>query len=253
MTTLLEDIKSVISLDQKFKIVFYGDSTTSTEWVHPNWRGIIEYVVKMELEDFEPAKGGTGSWNYSWWNLNFINSGLNGATTKDFLNRLSKDVFTYSPDMIIAITGDNDVDKITEKEHAENHRKILTRLTNKIKHVYYATSIYTAQDTHNAKYKGYVKELAKVFPFKDVTFIDLFELYSKYPIERFYTYVIDKEDEECLTDEKGGNTDTMHPNALGNAYIAKILLKEIFGLEFDPEMYIADLNSGLKYPRYKKE
>ena len=34
-----------------FKIVFLGDSITSAEWVHPNYREIIEYVLKQELEN----------------------------------------------------------------------------------------------------------------------------------------------------------------------------------------------------------
>lgn len=251
MKSITDEIKSVISQGLKFKILFYGDSTTSTEWVHPNWRGTVEYVLKEELENFEPASQGIGSWNYSWWNINFINAGLNGATTNDFIARLERDVLSYNPDMIISITGDNDVDKITEKEHAQNHQKIVEMLVKKVRFVYYATSIYTANEYHNRRYSSYVNELKKMFPLEGVSLIDLFDLYSKCPVDRFFTYKVDKEAEKFLTDGSGGDTDTFHPNALGNAYIAKILLKEIFGVEFDPEMYLADINRGIKYPRYR--
>ena len=69
MNVLLEEIQSIISKDQKFKIVFYGDSTTSTEWVHPNWRGIIEYVIKMELENFDKTQG-SPTWLIFWTPIN---------------------------------------------------------------------------------------------------------------------------------------------------------------------------------------
>jgi hypothetical protein len=43
-------------------------------------------------------------------------------------------------------------------------------------------------------------------------------------------------------------------NPLGNAYIAQYFLKEIFWLDFDPELYIEDaLNPSIKYPRYCKD
>ena len=250
MNNLIQEIKATISSNQKFVTVFYGDSTTSAEWVHPNWRAIIEYVVKMELEDFEPTPKGTGQWNYSWWNLNFINAGLNGATTEDFLERLDKDVFSYNPNMIISITGDNDVGKISLKKHASNHKKIIDQLKNKIKNIYYATSTYTGNQKHNEQYSLYVDELKKIFPIDGVNFINLFEEFKSLPVEKFYTYEITLPEEQFLTDEKGGNIDLYHPNVLGNAYIAKILLKHIFNIDFNPEKYVASLSDAIKYPRY---
>jgi len=49
---------------------------------------------------------------------------------------------------------------------------------------------------------------------------------------------------------KEGDPDLTHPNQLGNAYIAKVVLEHGFGVIFDAETYIADTNSGQKYPRY---
>jgi hypothetical protein len=46
----INQIKDYLNKNDKFRIVFVGDSITSTEWVHPNWREIIEYVIKEELE-----------------------------------------------------------------------------------------------------------------------------------------------------------------------------------------------------------
>lgn len=249
---LLNCIKSRISYDQKFKIVFYGDSTTSTEWVHPNWREIIEYVVKMELEEFKDAENGMSKWNYSWWNLNFINSGLNGAETKHYLSRLERDVFSHAPDMIIFILGGNDVDKVSEKIHAKNVNFLLNLMTNKIPHVYFATDIYTANAHQNKRYKEYIGELLKHFPKKGVDLIDLFDHMSKLDISDIYTYKLTKEEESFLADQdfKEGTVDTFHPNRLGNAYIAQCLLKSIFNIDFNPEIYVQDVIDDVKYPRY---
>jgi lysophospholipase L1-like esterase len=251
-STLLDDIKARITLNQKFKIVFYGDSTTSTEWVHPNWREVMEYVIKMELEDFEESENGSTQWNYSWWNLNFVNSGLNGAETKDFIERLERDVFAHFPDMVIFIGGGNDVDKISEAKHAENVKFLLKLMTNKIRHVYMASDIYTVNSYHNKRYEEYFKAIKPLFPFKDAPLIDLYGTFKELPLHEFYTYQVEKEEEKFLTDESyaGGTIDTYHPNRLGNAYVAKILLKEIFDIDFDPELYIADVLADRKYPRY---
>jgi hypothetical protein len=44
--------------------------------------------------------------------------------------------------------------------------------------------------------------------------------------------------------------DAFHMNPLWNAYIAQFILKNIFSLDFDPELYINDINQGKKYPLY---
>jgi len=49
---------------------------------------------------------------------------------------------------------------------------------------------------------------------------------------------------------EGGESDLEHPNQLGNAYIAKIILKEVFDIDFDADKYIRETFEGLKYPGY---
>lgn len=45
-----------------------------------------------------------------------------------------------------------------------------------------------------------------------------------------------------------GDIDPHHPNQLGNAYIAKVILKETFDVDFDPEKYIKEMVAGEKFP-----
>jgi hypothetical protein len=44
--------------------------------------------------------------------------------------------------------------------------------------------------------------------------------------------------------------DFLNPNQLGNAYIAKFILKKVFGLDFDPDRYISDPINGVMFPEY---
>jgi len=46
----MEKIKEALEKNGKYWIAFVGDSITSTEWVHPNWREIVEYVLKDKLQ-----------------------------------------------------------------------------------------------------------------------------------------------------------------------------------------------------------
>lgn len=45
-------------------------------------------------------------------------------------------------------------------------------------------------------------------------------------------------------------TDEFHPNQLGNAYMAKKVLADVFGINFNPNMYMQDHLGGKKYPGY---
>jgi hypothetical protein len=49
---------------------------------------------------------------------------------------------------------------------------------------------------------------------------------------------------------KAGDIDQVHPNRLGNAYIAKFVLEELFSINFNPELYLETLLQEEKFPRY---
>lgn len=79
-------------------------------------------------------------------------------------------------------------------------------------------------------------------------FIDMYTESDKFPKERIYTFV-----SECDIPEeniKKGDLDFWHPNPLGNAYIAKIILDKIWGFKFDPEKYMNSVQRGEKMPEY---
>ena len=65
--------------------------------------------------------------------------------------------------------------------------------------------------------------------------------------DKFFTFISEENLDEKI---KAGEIDPSHPNQLGNAYIAKVLLDKIWGIKFDPEKYIKNVNGGEKLPEY---
>ena len=84
-----ENLKKIINKLKEggwYRVAFLGDSITSTEWVHPNWREIVEYVLKSELEEW------VEKWEKPWWKMRFYNAGFNGATTRDMIGFIDEEL-----------------------------------------------------------------------------------------------------------------------------------------------------------------
>lgn len=238
----LKRIKGQVLKADHFRIVFLGDSITSTEWVHPNWREIVEYVLKEQLAKL------TGDWRTPSWNVRGINSGFDGATTQDLLNRLENDVLFYQPKMVICIAGDNDVlFGINPNQHQKNVKQLVAKISKKVPHLIFATSTPANNQAANQKYAPYVKKAKELFPQPKTQFINLFEIYQQFDLEKLFTF---KSDGNEVVGIKPGELDFLHPNQLGNAYIAKVILEEGMGISFNPELYIQDTLKGLMYPHY---
>lgn len=233
----LTDIASKIKENRKYWIAFTGDSITSCEWVHPNWREIVEYVLKEEsVKD--------GDWQTPSWGIRAFNFAYDGATTADILNKVNG-INLVKPDLVISVMGGNDpAFKLSVEEHVANTQKIFEKLDTQI---VWCTSTPAGGGSKNDEYRPYAEAIMRLPQSDKVQIIDMFTLYQQYPLERFFTF---KSEENPVEGLKAGDPDYQHPNALGNAYIAKIILKEVFGVEFDPEKYIADTLSGEKFPGY---
>lgn len=230
-----------------YRVVFLGDSITSTEWVHPNWREAIEYVLKMELET------SLGEWELPWWKIRFSNAGYNGAPTSELIKFVDEDVLSGKPDLVIFMDTYNDKYKnIDPAGHARNLDIILEKLTSSVGDVVFLNSIarFSEQaNEENCKYMAAADTITGKYKDKLKT-IDMFSAFSEFELEKFFTFRYTNDDADVTAGIKSGDIDFGHPNALGNAYIAKVMLKHIFGLEFDPEKYIHDTLAGKKYPGY---
>lgn len=238
----LEEVKNYLEKNKKFRIVFVGDSITSTEWIHPNWREIVEYVIKEELTKI------ISDWKIPSWEIRGINCGFDGSTTEDILNKAGE-ILDYTPDLIIGLMGGNDEAlNISVEESISNIKNILNKLGEKVPYIFWCNSIPALTGyIKNEKYKPYAEETIKIENNGKIGLFDMFNEYQKYDLSKFFTFV---SEENLVENIKEGETDPQHPNVLGNAYIAKILLKEIFGIEFNPEKYLGTLLNGEKYPGY---
>jgi len=237
----IEQIKNYLIKNNKFRIVFVGDSITSTEWVHPNWREIVEYVLKDKMEKVV-------DWKISSWEIRGINFGMDGSTTADILNK-TNEILDYKPDLIIGLMGGNDVSLgISVEKSIDNIENILETLSKKVPYIFWCNSTPALDgNKKNKEYEPYAIKTLEIGKNNQIKIFDMFNEYKKYDLSKFFTF---KSEENLIEGIKAGKIDPQHPNMLGNSYIAKILLKEIFGIEFNPELYLETLFKGGKYPKY---
>ncbi|MEK7078504.1 MAG: SGNH/GDSL hydrolase family protein [Patescibacteria group bacterium] len=237
------DIKEILIAKNKFWIAFTGDSITSCEWVHPNWREIVEYVLKEEL-----TKALNGDWKKSEWGVRCFNYGYDGSTTKDILDKMD-DILAVKPDLIIGVMGGNDpAFNLTVDKHVENIKNIVKNANDGGVKVIWCTSTRAGKNSKkNPEYEPYAKACMSIPENDSFQLIDLFAICQQFPLERIFTFV---SEENLVENIKAGETDLQHPNQLGNAYIAKVILEKVFSINFDPEKYIRETLSGEKYPGY---
>lgn len=238
---MLEEIRKKILENNIYRIIFIGDSLTSTEWVHPNWREIIEYVLKEALQKK------IGNWKLPSWNIRCINSALDGSTTKDYLNRLDDYVFVHKPSMVINMIGANDPYSLTTDETFNNQKKILDSMRN----VGIMTILSTSPSSYNEKYNNvylpFKKSIEEAGKEAD-EFVDLFSEFKDFPLKKLYTFI--SREDNPQDGVKKGDIDYVHPNQLGNAYIAEVFLEKVFEISFDPEKYMKETAEGVMYPGY---
>jgi lysophospholipase L1-like esterase len=241
---LLSEIKNHIKKSKIYRIAFYGDSITSTEWVHPNFREIIEYVLKDYLTDL------MHNWQIPSWNIRCFNAALDGGTSKDMLQNLKDYILIHKPNLVILQGTRNDFSfKLGVPKHIKNITSIIKKLlANKIDVIFCGTTPSLLKRT-NKEYSPFIKQDPIIAKKLKIKYVDLFHKYQKFNLKKFFTFISEGDPDAGL---KVGELDKEHPNTLGNAYIAKILLKDIFGIKFDPELYIKEVLAGKKYPKYCK-
>jgi len=239
---ILADMKKNLLAAKNINIVFIGDSITSTEWVHPNWREMIEYALKEELA------AEIKEWKTPSWNIRCFNCGFDGSTTKDILGMLDDRILSVKPTIAIYIENTNDMHhNTTPEEHKKDVETLIAGLSKVCDIVILASAIPGDNKEYSATILKYVNSVKKIKFGKKTLFVNTFDEYSKYDLKKFFTFV--SEGNESLG-IKSGEIDFCHPNPLGNAYIAKIILEKVFRIKFNPEKYIVDTLRGEMFPKY---
>jgi len=227
----MEKIKKALAEKGKYWIVFVGDSITSTEWVHPNWREIVGYVLNDKVNGD--------------WGLRCFNFGYDGSTTKDILAKMD-DILSIRPDLIVLMIGGNDgVLNVSIDEHKNNIQRIISMAAEKEIEIIFSTDNNPWNTISSNIYLPYVEEDRKM---GINGFIDMYKESENFPSEKIYTFITEMDIPE--DNMKKGDLDFWHPNQLGNAYIAKTFLRNIWRIEFNPEKYIEETLRGEKLPKY---
>lgn len=241
---MLQNISQKLKTEGKYRIVFTGDSITSCEWVHPNWREIVEYVLKQKLTEM------LDDWKLVSWGIRAYNCAFDGATIRDIVEKFENEILLVKPDLLICIIGVNDIYcDLGISGHGEYVVKLIEKCRkNKVELVFCTSIPAGGKILKMEKYPAYVeKDIEILAKNKEVVFVNLFEKYQQFDLKKFFTF---KSEEIEVAGIKEGDPDYWHPNQLGNAYLAKLVLEEAFSVEFDPEKYIGDTLKGEKYPGY---
>ena len=242
------DIKKKVVGNIPYVLAYYGASTTSVEFVFPNWGEIIRYVLK----DFCETE--TGDYEKAYWNIQTMNLGLNGAGSGDLLKRLDSLVLSRNPDLVILDDGKNDYYYgIDKKTSYENSARIIDPILAKGAKIIYTTSFPALWPELNAKLNDYIendrKIAAKYAADNRLLFIDFYKAVTREEIEKSYTLVSQGGNEDV--GYKPGEVDPIHYNKYGNALVAKIILKEAFGIDFDADKFLVSISDNTKkYPEY---
>lgn len=244
MKNYFEIVKQNLIARLECNILFIGDSITSAEWVHPNWRDIVEYVLKEEMCSVLKKEG--FDWTVPYWGIRCYNFGFDGAQSFNVLSKIHN--FTrVNPDLSLIMMSRNDMDmNFPTDVHASNLSALTLLLKKAGSEVVYSTPQHELYDELNKKYEPFRLAALKELKGKCDT-LDLESEYSKFDYKSFYT-LLTQEYKEAGTKE--GELDPSHPNVLGHLYIAKIFLDKIFGIKFKPEEYLKNSNLGKEYPLY---
>lgn len=243
MRISLDKIAKHLKDTGKYWVVFTGDSITSCEWVHPNWREIVIYVLQKKITNYLK-----GDWKTSEWGIKGFNFAYDDATTKDIVNKID-DVLLVNPQLVIGLMGGNDpVMGVSVGQSIENINTIEDFVIQSGSDIVWCNSTPAGEgSSKNSEYAPYAKAFMDMPDKKGLLKIDMFTIYQKFLIDRFFTFISEENPVEGI---RAGEIDLQHPNQLGNAYVAKVILEEVFGIKFDPEKYIKETLEGEKYPGY---
>jgi lysophospholipase L1-like esterase len=242
------EIKNSVAKNRPYHIAFYGNSTTSMEFVFPNWVEILRYVLK----DYAEMK--IGDYQKTHWNIITTNFGMNGASSADLLKRFNLITGKNKPELLIFSGSENDYYYgIDKKITGKNAEQIISQaLKNNIR-VIFMTTAPSLQPEINKRIEDYIRiyqEVARNFSkHESFLFIDIFKDFPKKDIQQSYSLISEMGNE--IVGYKPSQIDPIHFNRYGNAVIAKIILKKTFGINFDAAKFLKDVSdNSKKYPEY---
>lgn len=229
--TILKRLKS----KRLYRIAFIGDSISSGEWVFPNYRATFEYILKNSFTEFSGD-----DWWIPSWNIKFYNYAEDGGTTRDFLSAVKLAYKEVKPDLYIVMGTSNDVELgISKEEHFKNLIALQMYILNRTGLLLFSPDIYSHDDKLNKTYLEYFEPVLKALRKDRTIVVNGYSISSTYPLNKILTLELDPIERKPDLPIN----DPIHPNALGNIYIAKMLLEHAFGIEVNPEKFLTNIRS----------
>lgn len=208
----LENINTVLKDNGRYWIVFTGDSITSCEWVHPNWRDIVIYVLQDELTRLLKS-----DWKTPEWGIKGFNFAYDGATTKNILEKID-DILLVKPQLVIGLMGGNDpVLGVSVDESVENIKKISELVTSAGSKLVWCNSTPAGKGSKkNPEYEPYAKAFMQIPEKENFYKINMFYLYQKFPIDKFFTFVFEENPVEGIKEScsQGSIWDKLRPRKI---------------------------------------
>lgn len=203
---LLEEMKS--NHARAFKLIALGSSNTELSWHsggRHNWVDWLNISLRTHIGK----------------HVNTINQGVCGERTDQMIERLDRDVFSYSPDIVIVTSGGNDIAQgYSIEQYAKSIQIIIDRLLDQgvipVLQTYYCPLFSETPDGFEKAFLEFVEENRRVAAQNKLTLIDQFGTFEPLYRQNETTY------REIMTD-------AMHVNYLGNLLMGKVANK-VFGL-----------------------
>lgn len=202
----LASVRKNLETGAPVKIVCFGDSVTGL-YYHTGGRRTYTDMLGIALKQIYP-KG----------NIEMINAGISGHTTKNALDRIEKDVLAHQPNLVTVMFGLNDMVKVPIEEYEKNLHAIADQIRDTGSGLVFCTpnAVITTENRPVERLVKYCDIVRKVAAERGIPLCDSFSEFEK---------MRETDPEEwrlTLSDE-------IHPNMGGHKAIAEQLAKTISG------------------------
>ena len=208
------------------RIVFAGDSVTDMGSANPVGEGLFDNVGRGYVRVIENMLAVC----YPELRLRITNSGINGHTSRNLLERFDRDVVNLNPDWVSICIGINDVwrqfdspaiidAQVFPDEYEKNLEEMIVRIKDKVKGVFILSPYIiepNREDLMRKRMDEYVEICRKLALKHGCTFVDFQKMYEDYCKYRHSCYIA---------------WDRIHPNQIGSTLMAKEFLKHC-GFEY---------------------
>ncbi len=201
------------------RIVFAGDSVTDRGSDCPVGEGMFDQLGHGYVRMIESLLLTC----YPERRIRVTNSGVNGHSSRDLLERFDRDVVSLKPDWVSICIGINDVWRqfdctitewwITPEEYRQNMETMIVSVKDSVKGVFLLSPFYIENNPQDAmrnrmiEYADICRELAEKH---HCVFVDIQGMFERYLEHRHSTYIA---------------WDRVHPTEAGAMMIAKEFLK----------------------------